>query len=652
MLPVAGISFFVGKGGVGKTTVAAAHAVWWARRHPRQPVLLLSTDPAHSLADVFGTPFGNRPRRLSAARGQLFVWQVDAQRQFRRFLGRYRDAILEVVAAGTIFSRDEIAPLLDTTLPGMAEISALLALEQLLSSGRYAHLVVDTAPIGHTLRLFELPEHFARLLDFLDTAASRDRVLAQHFGGRVSLSRPFLEEWRGMVRRVQQALAGDDARLVLVTTPESFALNESVRVAAQLREAVPDLSITDIVLNRVVSHPGMCAVCRDRARATKSAVSFLRRKFPAARHLSGGDPGGPILGAASLASFGAHVFDRRVLRVAAKPPRRGREVALRPAAWPRLDTPLSFTLGKGGVGKTTISAALAFAERAQGPSVLVASTDPAPSLDDVFERAVGDQAVPVLGDPAFRAMEIDSVAEFRRWSEEMKRMVGEALRTDVRGVHVDLAFDREVLLRLLDIVPPGVDELFAVLRIVDLLETSAAARVVIDMAPTGHALELLRMPERMLLWSRLLLKSLAAHRTLPLARDVAVEVARVAQRVRALAQMIADPRRATSWPVMLAEPLPDRETARLLGDLAQLRVPVQAVFVNRVLFAAEAGRCPRCLRQRAWQMATLAEFRRRRRGEILVARNVPGGIAGARKLKAFTSELWRIEAQPRSSRKR
>src|SRR6202008_1796190 len=118
---------------------------------------------------------------------------------------------------------------------------------------------------------------------------------------------------------------------------------------------------------------------------------------------------------------------------------------------------------------------------------------------------------------------------------------------------------------LLDIVPPGVDDVFAVFRILDML--SGRGLLLIDMAPTGHALELLRTPERIAQWSRLLLKTLAPHRTLPFAQEAAAEIAGIGQRVRHLVAMLRDVRRSQVWPVMLAEPLPDRETGRLLRQL-------------------------------------------------------------------------------------
>src|SRR5215467_2994266 len=157
------------------------------------------------------------------------------------------------------------------------------------------------------------------------------------------------------------------------------------------------------------------------------------------------------------------------------------------------------------------------------------------------------------------------------------------------GLHVDLTFEKQVFAALLDIVPPGVDEVFATFRIVDLLDQKSgdllnqkSGCIFIDMAPTGHALELLRMPERIQLWSRLLLKSLSAHRTLALAQDVAVELATLGQQVRKLIATMNDPEQSRIWAVMLPEPVPDHQTVRLLSAVKEIGIKVDSLFVNRV----------------------------------------------------------------------
>ncbi len=632
---MAELTFFIGKGGVGKTSVSAAYAVHKAMTHPRAAVLLLSTDPAHSLADVFERRFTGRATAVPLPKGKLFAWQVNAHQQFRKFLDTYQEELLDTIERGSLFSRDDIKPLLDTALPGMAEVAGLLAIEQALRSRRYTHIVVDTAPFGHTLRMFELPEQFQRLLNFFALAGSRDQILAEHFGGK-SRARPprFLEEWRSLLLRVSNALA-KSAQLYLVTTPERFALNESLRCVQEMASGSPALAVAAVVLNRAVLR-GSCRACRGRAAEARRARSLLERRFP--RLYIGQDSGSPILGCEDLARFGAHVFAGKPLRPHVTPPRTP-DLKLQAAQWPALDCPLSLVMGKGGVGKTTVASALAFrARRESEATVTICSVDPAPSLDDIFRQPVGDQPEPVLGDPGLRACEMDAALGYSAWVRRLRDQIDAALSSEHSGVHVDVSFERQLFSALLDIVPPGVDEVLAVFRIMDLLG-DGAKRVVIDMAPTGHALELLRMPERMAHWARLLLKTLAAHRTLALARDVAVEVAEFGQRARELAAWLADKKRARLWLVMLPEALPDRETERLSRSLRGLRLPVAGLFINRVLFPRDIEGCARCRRARRWQLATLKKLRG---GSIYLIRNFPAEIAGRPGLRLFTSELWRL----------
>ncbi len=642
---MAKLTFVVGKGGVGKTTVSCALALHVAAQKPRHSTLLMSTDPAHSIADMLEVPGRPGPRRLRGVPGKLTFWQIDSQAEFKKFLAANRDGILNIVENGTFFNRDEIAPLLDTTLPGMAEVAGLLAIQSLLEEGKHDHIIVDTAPFGHTLRLFELPEHFQRFLDFLEVASSRDALLARRFGGRVAApAHAFLERWQATVRQVKEAFSSKNAEVLLVTSPETFSLNESVRCLKSLKEAAPGMRLGSIVLNRIVLEPGACTRCRERSRMARKAVQFLQRHYPKVRRLLGPDPGNPILGPALLRKFGDAVFAAGQRSLAAEPrdPAK-RTVTFSAVDWPMAETRLSFTLGKGGVGKTTATAALAFHARTaqHGPHVSVCSTDPAPSLDDIFAKPIGNRLVEVLDDSGFRAMEMDSVSEFRIWAARIQEKLKDATSMESGGLHVDLTFEKQVFAALMQVVPPGVDEVFAIFRLLDLLETKPGM-VFIDMAPTGHALELLRMPERILLWSRLLLKSLAAHRTLALAQDVAVELAGLGQRVRKLLATMRDPRQSRAWAVMLPEPVPDRQTQRLLAAMHELGIAVDSLFINRVLVKVEKS-CKRCSRAQRWQMTTLLGLRRKYgKQRMYVVREFPHEIAGPEALKKFTGELWQI----------
>ncbi|HMC29235.1 MAG TPA: ArsA-related P-loop ATPase, partial [Candidatus Angelobacter sp.] len=143
----------------------------------------------------------------------------------------------------------------------------------------------------------------------------------------------------------------------------------------------------------------------------------------------------------------------------------------------------------------------------------------------------------------------------------------------------------------------------------------------------------------------LLLKSLAAHRTLSLAQDVAVELAELGQQVRKLLKIMRDPKESQVWVVMLAEPVPDRQTRRLLAALNDLGLAVDSLFINRVLMETES-RCRRCSRVRQWQLATLRGLQQKYgKHRTYVLREFPAEIAGAAALKKFTGELWQIRTK-------
>ncbi|MBV9669514.1 MAG: ArsA family ATPase, partial [Acidobacteriales bacterium] len=203
------LSFFLGKGGVGKTTVSAAYAVDRAAE-ARGKVVLVSADPAHSLSDVFERPLGDGLHAI-AVRGakRLWVEQIGTPAGLRELFGRGFRELVDVIATGTFFEKADIEPLLESSMPGMAEVAALVRIEELLDSGEYEEVVVDSAPMGHSLRVFELPETVLRFLDFLEAAQQRDQVLAQRFGGSAGVRSVLVEHWQRKMERVRSALASE-----------------------------------------------------------------------------------------------------------------------------------------------------------------------------------------------------------------------------------------------------------------------------------------------------------------------------------------------------------------------------------------------------------------------------------------------------------
>ena len=146
--PVLRLLLFGGKGGVGKTTCATATALTLAHRWPESPYLLVSTDPAHSLGDAVAG---------SALPPNLALVELDAKDRLAAFRSAHGGTLKDIAARGTFLDGDDISQLLDLSLPGLDELVAFLDVFRWIEEDRYACVVVDTAPWGHTLRLLEMP---------------------------------------------------------------------------------------------------------------------------------------------------------------------------------------------------------------------------------------------------------------------------------------------------------------------------------------------------------------------------------------------------------------------------------------------------------------------------------------------------------------
>lgn len=235
---------------------------------------------------------------------------------------------------------------------------------------------------------------------------------------------------------------------------------------------------------------------------------------------------------------------------------------------------LMFFAGKGGVGKSTCAAAYALAATDRR-RVLLLSLDPAGSLAEVLGRPVGPEPAEVL--PCLFATQVDAEAEFERFRETYHERIEEVFER--LGLARSAAMDRRVLESLLDMAPPGLDEIFALDAILD-----AAGRqdvLVVDTAPTGHFLRLLEMPELARSWTRALLRVLLKYRAVLGLDDFAGDLLAFAKRLRGLVEQLHDAERSGVVVVTLSDELSRLETERLLEHLRTAEAPVAAVVRNR-----------------------------------------------------------------------
>jgi arsenite/tail-anchored protein-transporting ATPase len=625
--------FFAGKGGAGKTTSAAAFAISASASAARRPpaVLIVSTDPAHSLGDVLGVKLSAAPRRVA---GRIDAVELDAPRAFARWLRHHHAALAEILEHGTWLDRADVDALLQLSIPGVDELAAFLEIAEVASDGSalrrnrkgsYELIVVDTAPTGHALRLLSAPKTVAAVADVFDALQEQHRLIRDQLA-RVG-GRPEAAD-RLIAMLAQQAnatarLLHDSSKTTIrwVTLAEDMSLAESEDGVRALERG--GISVSDIVVNNVLPDGGPCPVCDRRRFEERRTIAAIKRRLGRGRRLTliAAQLREPR-GVRALVALGREIADRSPLPAAGS-------LKSRPSAVSQLPSPgradalaafrgasLLFFGGKGGVGKTTVSAAAAAQLAREDPKrrVLLLSADPAHSLADVFRSPIGDTPQAVAGAPAnLRVRELDAARAFSVRRARIEAAFGEIASTfgasadSSSGSHgVRVESPSAAAAELIDLAPPGVDELFGVLSVVD--ARVAYDLIVVDTAPTGHALRLLEMPEVAREWTQVLLRMLLKYRSLVRPGRLAEELLGVAKSIRELQTLLRDAAQTRFVVVTRAAEVPRRETERLVERLHRLRVAVPAVVVNAMTLAP--GRCARCRAVAAVESRELPMLRR------------------------------------------
>ena len=275
--------FFGGKGGVGKTTAASATSLFLLKTLTKHgSILLFSTDPAHSLSDSLGVKVGNRLVKVAEHNGaKLIAYEMDATLALERFREAHGKVLAEIAERGTLLDEEDINELLNLSLPGLDEVMSLFELSELDRDGKYAHIVVDTAPSGHTSRLLRLPEVFTRMVHALDRMGEKHRYMIEHFARRrvaadeVDL---FLRDLTARIEAVRKMLYdAEQTNFTLVTIPEAMSVRETQRYWELLREqGVP---VGDLIVNRVEQEHDACVYCRARAATQRPWLKEIDKTF-------------------------------------------------------------------------------------------------------------------------------------------------------------------------------------------------------------------------------------------------------------------------------------------------------------------------------------------------------------------------------------
>jgi arsenite-transporting ATPase len=520
--------FFTGKGGVGKTSIACATAIALARQGQR--VLLVSTDPASNVGQVFGLTIGNTITVVPTVEG-LSALEIDPEQAANAYRERIVGPVRGLLPDAEVASiTEQLSGSCTTEIASFNEFTALLT-DSGGELGQFDHVLFDTAPTGHTIRLLQLPGSWT---DFLDEGKGDASCLGPMSG---------LEKQRAVYAGAVAALADPQrTRLVLVARAQRSTLAEITRTHREL--AAIGLTHQYVVINGVLpasaghSDPLAAAIHRREQQAIASLPDELRA-LPLDR-----------VGLKPTNIVGLDALESLFTSDAGAPDEQ------QESALDEIDTPLAnlidelatgdhgliMCMGKGGVGKTTIAAAIAVALAEAGHQVHLTTTDPAGHLTDTLHGILENLQV----------SSIDPVEATRIYRDHVLATKGAALDEQGRSMLAE------------DLRSPCTEEVAVFQAFSRVISESQHKFVVVDTAPTGHTLLLLDATGA---YHREVARQLGNRHTTPLMR-------------------LQNPEQTKVIIVTLAETTPVLEAAGLQDELERAGIRPWAWVINNSLAAA------------------------------------------------------------------
>lgn len=519
--------FFTGKGGVGKTSIACATAV--ALADSVKKVLLVSTDPASNLQDVFGIELTNKGSEIKDVPG-LVVANLDplaSAAEYREsVVGPYRGKFPESVIRNM---EEQLSGSCTVEIAAFNEFSTFLTDEE--KAKNFDNIIFDTAPTGHTLRMLQLPSAWT---GFISESTHGASCLGQLSG---------LESKKQIYKKAVHTLAdGKLTTLVLVTRPETAPILEAKRASDELGT----LGINNqlLVINGILeSHDPDDAVESALYEKQKTAIenipSELQKRPISMVPLRAYNITG-IENVRHMLSYAGNFNDRidsanlnasTLHDVIDDIHNSGKKVV--------------FTMGKGGVGKTTVAAAIALGLTRKGQKVRLATTDPADHLNFVMS-----------GNNAIAVSHIDEQAELKKYQEEVLTKARRTMSEE------DLEYVKE------DLRSPCTQEIAVFRAFAEIVAKSKDETVIIDTAPTGHTL--------------LLLESTQSYN-----KQIESTGGDVPEAAKDLLPRLKDPTYTEVVIVTLAETTPFFEAKRLADDLRRAGISMKWWIINSSLTFAE-----------------------------------------------------------------
>jgi arsenite-transporting ATPase len=553
--------FFSGKGGVGKTSMACAHAVRYADEGKR--TLIVTTDPASNLADVFEQPIGHQVTSIANVTN-LFAMEIDPDQATQEYIDRAMDPIRAAFPAQIVQVMEE-----QMSGPCTAEVAAFDRFTDFLDvpadNGTAFDIVIfDTAPTGHTIRLLELPSEWSQSIDAASAGSGQTCL------GPAAAIQDAKHKYERALSAMRQP---EQTSFLFVLHPEAISIKETRRAIDELIKL--DIENFSLIINGIIPPEGRRNPLFA-ARAEMQARYLVQIEFnfpyPKQRMTLLADE---IQGVRKLRQVGKIFFD-------GEPDSRLEEVAsvraqsemlvssldlVRARIQPNGHRRTVFFAGKGGVGKTVASCITAVWLARQGYRTLLLTTDPAAHLGDVLDSPVGDEVAPVSGQPHLWAVKIDPKAA----AETYKARILDDARQRGRPETAIKVMEEE-----LD--SPCTEEMAAFDKFIEYASQEGWDSVIFDTAPTGHTLRLLELPVD---WSKQIDVKVFASVEATAADDVAK------QRFGKVIEMMSDPEQSTFAFVIYPEATPILEAWRAARELGTVGIHPGLVVANMVIPAEQ-----------------------------------------------------------------
>ncbi|MEI7770581.1 MAG: TRC40/GET3/ArsA family transport-energizing ATPase [Chloroflexales bacterium] len=631
--------FFSGKGGVGKTSMACTTAVHHADAGRR--TLIVTTDPASNLGDVFAQPIGHVITPIAGV-PNLFAMEIDADQATQEYIDHAMAPIRAAFPPQIVAVMEE-----QMSGPCTAEVAAFDRFTDFIDvpsdgGGAFDVVIFDTAPTGHTLRLIALPIEWTRSIDAAEQGSGQTCI------GPTAAIQDAKHKYERAVAIMRDPAA---TTFTFVLQPEATSLRETCRAMGELHT----LGITsqDLIVNAVIpaaeaANPLFAA----RRTMQQGYLAQIARELPLPTQqmplLAGEITGVERLRAVAGLLFPGQgavipVDDANAMRshhqrevIPPSPPRgeggKGGEGstndldAILPRLLPDAGRRTIFFAGKGGVGKTVASCLTAVWLAHQGLKTLLLTTDPAAHLGDVLGVPVGDTVTVVPDVPNLSVTKIDPQAAGAAY----KTRILDDARARGRSAESIAVMQEE-----LD--SPCTEEIAAFDQFIDYAAQDAWDVIVFDTAPTGHTLRMLELPMD---WSQQLDVKVFASVDGAAADDVAKA------RFAGVIAMMRDPRQSTFAFVLYPEATPILEAARAADELATLGLRPGLVVANYVL-PPEADATPFGRARRAMQARYLAELPARFAAPVLRIPLLAHEVKGLDVLSALGAQLYGHVEVPR-----